>query len=422
MGKGKSYDSYEEVVSRIYELQKFAGRMSLEPITAVMDDLGGPHREFPAVHIAGTNGKGSTASMIAEILEAAGYSVGTYTSPHLMDFRERIRVGGEPIPEEAVAAYYEDITEHADPSSITFFECTTALAFMHFAAEDVDIAVVEAGLGGRLDATNILDPELSIITNVAQDHTNYLGETPEQIAYEKAGIITEDTPVVTGADGDPATVVEAVADKQDARIVPVSDTVALEEQAVEGLSVTIEEDTVETPVRGDYQIDNMNAAVTACRTLDGFDVTMDHIVDGLSTVRLEGRMECVSEHPLVLFEGAHNPSGMSAASGAIQDLQKGRTIAVVSIMGDKDYGAMMQHVESFADLIIVSRADIDRAADPNDLTDCIDTTDHEIEPDIRRTLEKTLQMADEEDTIVFTGSLYFVGDVKQELSEMWCGV
>ncbi len=423
MGKGKPrdpYDSYEDVVSDLYGLKKFTGRMSLDPITEVMGRLGDPHRVFPAIHVAGTNGKGSTTQMTAEMLTAAGYTVGTYTSPHLTDFRERIRIDGEPIPTDAVIEYYRDIMEHTEDIDITFFECTTALAFMHFAREAVDIAVVETGIGGRLDATNILEPDLAVITNVAEDHTHCLGETPEQIAYEKAGIITEETPVVSGADGSPGNVVQAVADQKQADMIAPEDAVSAFAQDIDGLQVSVEEETVRSPVRGRYQVDNMNLAVTACRSLDGFDVMTDHIVDGLSTVRLEGRMECVAEHPLVLFEGAHNPAGMQAAAETIQELQTGKTITVVSIMGDKDYEKMMAEIESFSDLIILSRASIGRAADPEDLAECIDATDHEIEPSIRRSLEKTLQMADEDDTIVFTGSLYFVGDVKQMLNEMWC--
>ncbi len=417
MGKGTS----EDVVSQIYDLQKFTGRMSLEPITTVMDALGEPHQSFPAVHIAGTNGKGSTATMIAQVLEAAGYRVGIYTSPHLTDFRERIRVNGEPISMDQVERYYTEITAAAEDTEITFFECITALAFMHFAREEVDIAVIETGLGGRLDATNILDPALTVITNVARDHTNYLGETPEQIAYEKAGIIMEETPVVSGAEGEPADVVEAVAEQKAAEVVPVDDSVSHEEHTTDGLSVSLADTTVETDLLGTYQVENMNVAVTACRQLAdaGFDISTDDMVDGLSTVELEGRMECVAEHPLILFEGAHNPAGMEAAAETINDLQQGRTITVTSIMGDKDYEAMMERIESFSDLIILSEAVIDRAADPEDLAECVDSTDYEIEPSIRRILEKALELADDDDTIVFTGSLYFIGDVKRTLDEMW---
>lgn len=417
MGKGTS----EDAVSQIDNLQKFAGRMSLEPITAVMDALGDPQRTFPAIHIAGTNGKGSTATMIAAILEEAGYRVGVYTSPHLTDFRERIRVNGEPISLDRIRSYYIEVAAAAEETDLTFFECITALAFMHFAREDVDIAVIETGLGGRLDATNIIDPELAVITNVARDPTNYLGETPEQVAYENAGIITEGTPVVSGVEGDPADVVEAVAEQRAAEIISVQETVSCEDHSTDGLAVSIADDTMEADLLGTYQVDNMNVAVTACRTLDegDFDVSTEDIVDGLRSVKLEGRMECIAERPLVLFEGAHNPAGIQAAADTITDLKKGRTITVTSIMGGKDYEAMMQEIESFSDLIILSEAGIDRAANPEDLAACINATDYEVEPSIRRVLEKTLQMADDNDTIVFTGSLYFVGDVKQTLDEMW---
>ncbi len=410
-------ESYEDVVDEIYDLQKFKGRMSLQPITNMMAALDDPHTAFSSVHIAGTNGKGSTTHILAAMLEEAGYRVGTYTSPHLMDFRERVRVNGEPIPPDRVATYYRDIAEH--DIDLSFFEFTTALAFLHFAEEDVDIAVIEAGIGGRLDATNIVEPEAAVITNVSEDHVTVLGETPEQIAYEKAGIIKEQTPVVCGATGSTQDVIAEVAAAQNAPLYTVDDRVDAERQETDtGLTLTVDGKTFETDIIADYQIDNINTAVTACTVLDTYAVASEDIRRALALLDLEGRMEQIAEHPCVLLDGAHNPSGMRRAARTITDLQQGKTITVTSIMADKNYAAMLDEIEAFSDLIMVSEAAVDRAADPEELASCITSTDYEIEPDIRETVRKALEIASADDTIVFTGSLYFIGDVKWTIEQM----
>lgn len=414
MGKGKSY---EDIVEDIYALQKFTGRMSTQPITELMARLDDPHHDFSSVHIAGTNGKGSTALILSAILQEAGYCVGTYTSPHLVDFRERVQVNGDPIRPEQVRKYYDEIA--AEDKDISFFEFTTALAFMHFAAEDVDIAIIETGIGGRLDATNILDPDVAIITNVSADHTTVLGETPEQIAYEKAGIIKEETPVVCGAEGEPRGVIEQVAVSKDADVYDVEAYVDMSRDWETGnLMLHMGECTFKTDIVADYQVENINTALTACDLLGSFDISVQDARRALALLDIEGRMEQFAEHPQVLLDGAHNPAGMKHAARTIKDVQRGRTISVVSVMGDKNYEPMLEEVESFSDLIIVSQADIGRAAAPEDLAACVEETDVEIEPDIRRTIEKSLEIAGEEDTIVFTGSLYFIGDVKWTIEEM----
>jgi dihydrofolate synthase/folylpolyglutamate synthase len=414
---GEMDESYEDVVDDIYALQKSLGRMSLQPIIDMMQQLDDPHTAFRSVHIAGTNGKGSTTRILAAMLEEAGYTVGTYTSPHLMDFRERVRVNGDPIPPDRVATYYQEIAEQ--DIDLSFFEFTTALAFMHFAEEDIDIAVIEAGIGGRLDATNIITPDVSVITNVSEDHENWLGETPEQIAYEKAGIIKEQTPIVCGASGSPRNVIEEVAAEQDAPLHVVEDRIDAERQEESaGLTVTVADKTFETDIIADYQVDNINTAMTACDLIKDYAVASDDMQRALAMLEIDGRMERIADHPLVLLDGAHNPSGMRQAAQTIEELQQGKTITVTSIMGDKNYASMMDEIESFADLILVSEADIDRAAEPDDLADCITDTDYEVEPEIRETVRKALELASAEDTIVFTGSLYFIGDVKWTIEQM----
>ncbi|MFB6294443.1 MAG: folylpolyglutamate synthase/dihydrofolate synthase family protein, partial [Candidatus Nanohaloarchaea archaeon] len=256
--------AYRSVVDSIYDLQRFRGSLSLDPVEDLMGELGHPEGEVPVVHVAGTNGKGSTATMLARVLEAAGYRTGLFTSPHLVDFRERIQVDGEHIPQEQVVERYRAVAE-ADVDA-SFFEAMTAMALDHFAQQDVDIAVVETGMGGRLDATNVVDPLLSVVTNVAREHTTVLGETPEQIAYEIAGVVKE-APVVSGATGRPGEVVAAVAAENGAPLHPVNDRVAVVDDDRMALTVAVDGRQVETGLVGRYQVDNIDTVLAAVDTL-----------------------------------------------------------------------------------------------------------------------------------------------------------
>lgn len=414
MGEG---DAHDTVIEEIYRLERFKGRITVDPIRDVMDALDNPQDEFAAIHIAGTNGKGSTAHILSRILQEAGYTVGTYTNPHLTDIRDRITVDGEQITYSEIEDHYDRIA--AQNVDLSFFECTTAMAFCQFAAEDVDIAVVETGLGGRLDATNILDPTLAVITNVAKDHTNMLGETPEQIAHEKAGIIKEQTPVVSGAAGSPQTVIERIATQQNAPLHTVDSRAALIEAGSDMLALDIDGEQYETPLLAEYQVDNINTALTAVDCLDTFTVTDDAVRNALETVQVPGRMEKIADQPLVVLDGAHNPAGMERAVETFDRIRQGKTIAVVSIMDDKPYDTMLATLEDCVDLILVTEAAIDRAADPADLAASIAETDCEIIQDRTDAVVTALEIADADDTVLFTGSLYFVGDIKQTVDALW---
>ncbi|MFB6167118.1 MAG: folylpolyglutamate synthase/dihydrofolate synthase family protein, partial [Candidatus Nanohaloarchaea archaeon] len=200
---------YDEVVDRIYDLEKFRGDIALDPIRKAVARMGDPQEDFASVHVAGTNGKGSTATILASVLQEAGYTTGLFTSPHLVDFRERMRVDGEKITKDEVVERFSSV-ESTDVE-LSFFEAMTAMAFDHFSREDVDVAVVETGMGGEVDATNVIQPEASVITNVAREHTKWLGESREEIAGKLAGVVKEGTPVVSGAEGDARKVIREAA-------------------------------------------------------------------------------------------------------------------------------------------------------------------------------------------------------------------
>ena len=277
-----------------------AFKKDLTNIIAFSEELDFPERKFKTIHVGGTNGKGSTSHMLASILQEAGYKVGLYTSPHLKNFTERIRMNGQEIPKEKVTAFIQKNKNFLTTHKLSFFEMTVGLAFAYFAAEAVDIAIVEVGMGGRLDSTNIIQPEVAVITNIGLDHTQFLGETLPEIAFEKAGIIKEATPVIIGE--------EQLAVK----------SVFIRKAAAVNAPISFASDTAEsypTDLLGEYQKKNVKTAVSAIRALQGFQVSETAIKAGLLQVgkntNLKGRWQILQVAPMVLCDTAHNAEGLA---------------------------------------------------------------------------------------------------------------
>jgi dihydrofolate synthase/folylpolyglutamate synthase len=278
---------------------KAAFKKDLTNTLAFSKILNFPESKFKSIHVAGTNGKGSTSHMLASILQEAGYKVGLYTSPHLKNFTERIRINGAEIPKRNVALFIKKHSTFLEQQKLSFFEMTVGLAFDYFASEKVDIAIVEVGLGGRLDSTNIITPELSVITNIGLDHTQFLGETLPEIAFEKAGIIKHKIPVIIGE--------EQVAVKP----------VFLRKAEAENATIYFALDTIKTfrtDLLGNYQQRNLKTAVAAIKLLNGFQVSEQNIENGLLNVvkntNLKGRWQVLQEHPKVICDTAHNKEGL----------------------------------------------------------------------------------------------------------------
>ena len=287
---------------------KAAFKKDLTNTIAFSKILNFPENKFKSIHVAGTNGKGSTSHMLASILQEAGYKVGLYTSPHLKNFTERIRSNGTEIPKQKVAAFITKNKDFLEAQKLSFFEMTVGLAFDYFASEKVDIAIVEVGLGGRLDSTNIITPELSVITNIGLDHTQFLGETLPEIAFEKAGIIKHKIPVIIGEEQ--AAVKQVFLKKAEAENAPIyfaSDTVK----------------TFKTDLLGKYQQRNLKTAVAAIKRLKGFQVSEQNIENGLLNVvkntNLKGRWQILQENPKVICDTAHNTEGLEMV---LQQLKK----------------------------------------------------------------------------------------------------
>ena len=273
----------------------------LQGIQEFSTHLGDPHLTFKSIHVAGTNGKGSSSHMLASILQEAGYKTGLYTSPHLRDFRERIRIDGKMISEVAVTEFIFKNKGYIQKKKMSFFEMTVALAFDHFSKEKVDIAVIEVGLGGRLDSTNIIHPEISLITNIGMDHTDLLGDTIEKIAYEKAGIIKPYRPVV-------------ISERQE-ETQEVYRTVSQQQRAPLIFAQDVVREVYPTCLKGGYQERNIRGVMAVIRSLDGFKVSEENLRNGLMKVventGLLGRWQMLSEHPRIIADTAHNSEGIA---------------------------------------------------------------------------------------------------------------
>lgn len=344
----------DAVLQRLYARRSFGIRPGLEMTAAVMERLDRPQDSYRVVHIAGTNGKGSTAAMLDSTLRAAGLRTGLYTSPHLVRFNERFRVNGVPISDTELANVLADIEEAAAVAAgglrreATFFEYATAVAFEHFRRENVEIAVVETGMGGRLDATNVVTPALTIITRIGMDHTLYLGSTLEEIAEEKCGIIKAGCPLVTGAmDGEAFRVVARSAAAAGVTHVAAPDAVSVEVRSAAwfGQKVRIESETasygtVDFPLAGEHQIENLGTAVAAAEALAsmvGLPLTEDHIRGGVAGVEWPARCQVLKTDPLVVLDGAHNPGGARVLARTFSRLSGRSPLGlIVGMCDDKD--------------------------------------------------------------------------------------
>lgn len=309
-----------------------AYKANLDNIVILDEYLDFPHRNFKSIHVAGTNGKGSTSHMLASVFQEAGYKVGLYTSPHLKDFRERIKINGEVISECEVVDFVKVNRNFFEENNLSFFEMTVGMAFDYFSNQKVDIAIIEVGLGGRLDSTNIITPELSIITNISLDHTKFLGTTLESIAKEKSGIIKSNIPVVIGqADYDLRLVFNEVAKKNNAEIIFAED---------------FRFENLESDLLGDYQVFNMKTVQAAFKILqESWNLKPVHLKKGLlktvTNTSLLGRWQKLSENPLVLCDTAHNEEGLKIVISQLKKLEYATLHIILGVVNDKDLNKLL---------------------------------------------------------------------------------
>ncbi len=356
---------YERTLAYLYaqlpmfsRIGKAAYKADLDNTHALMRMLGHPERVLKCVHIAGTNGKGSTSHMLASVLQEAGYTTGLYTSPHLKDFRERIRINGAMIPQEAVVAFVENYRERSEPIVPSFFEWTVALAFDRFREERTDIAVIETGLGGRLDSTNVVDPEVSVITNIGWDHADLLGGSLPAIAAEKAGIIKRGVPVIIG-EADEATA-ELFRAKAEALHAPIH----FVDQAAE--------QPFPLDLAGDHQQRNARTVLSVVEALRraGWRITDDHVGRGLSrtcaNTGLAGRWQTINQDPLTIVDVGHNEDGLRVVNTMLARSPHKHLHVVFGTVNDKDIGRMLDQLPKGATFYFC-KADIPRGLEAGEL-------------------------------------------------------
>lgn len=352
---------FTESLSRLYRLHAAGIKFGLETERALLERLGHPEQGLRIVHVAGTNGKGSVCSMLEAVLRCSGLKTGLYTSPHLIRFNERIRINGRCISDETLADLIPQVDEQARGATarpggqeVTFFEFTTALAFECFKREHVDIVVLETGMGGRLDATNVITPLISVITGVSLEHTEYLGKDLKSIAVEKGGIIKPGRPVVIGPLAEETLpVIQRLAQERQARLIQARDVVSVKRksQNLDGQQISVESDStsygsLRCPLIGRHQLENIGIAVAALEVLRdecGLSVADRAVKEGLEQVRWPGRCQVLSKEPVTILDGAHNPEGAHILSQVLHELVKGQPVGLVTgLCADKDLDGFLR--------------------------------------------------------------------------------
>lgn len=415
-------DSYNDCLDTIYHLRRYGIILGLDTIGKILQGLGNPQDTFKSIHVAGTNGKGSIASALATILHISGYHVGLYTSPHLVRFNERIRINNRQVSDEDVVESYEAVKSlHNGSREPTFFEFATAMAFYEFGKHNVDWAVIETGMGGRLDATNIITPALSIITNISLEHKTYLGNTIAEITREKGGIIKNGVPVVTGVKQKNAiSVLKTIAHAKSAQLHRFGDAFRVRRGNGSFNYYGLENvwRNIHTGLNGAHQIDNAALVLATCEILNknNVDLTLENIKQGLVQNRWPGRLEIVSESPLVLLDGAHNfIAARNLATYLSETLSHRNITLVIGILDDKPYASMLKSLIPCCSKIILTRPKIDRSLPPEKLYPIAkEMISHiQIIPDVDKAVIHAVETASPKDAICIAGSLYVVGEAKE---------
>lgn len=431
----ESFFNFERNPAQRYDSRRF----NLERMRRLLAKLGDPHDSgAEIVHIAGTKGKGSTAHMIESILRRAGRKTALYTSPHLVTPRERIRVEGEMISEEEFAALVEEIKPLAeemrddpDHGKLTFFELYTAMAFLYFARKGARVWVVETGLGGRLDATNVVSPLLTVITLIGLDHTQLLGDTLDRIAHEKAGIIKRGIPVVSAPQPPEAMeVIERRCSELGARLIKVEEVCSarVRERSEKGTLFDAQVvgrgyEGLWLPLPGDHQVTNALTAIAVIEALreEGLEASDEAIAEGLAEVRCPGRVQVVRRRPTVVLDVAHNIDSAKALVETIRTLFRYReAVLILGFSADKDVRGIAGELRKLTGRAVLTRADNPRMADPMSLKGMLEGVFEEIHVagDVLEAYSIALAMSGDEDLVCVTGSFYHVGELMERLGEL----
>lgn len=404
-----------------------AYKANLDTTIEILNYLNNPQDNFKSIHIAGTNGKGSTSHSLASVFQEAGYKTGLYTSPHLRDFRERIRINGEMIPENEVVTFIEKNKRKLEELELSFFEMTVAMAFDYFSKEKVDIAIIEVGMGGRLDSTNVIKPELSIITNISLDHVKFLGDNEEKIAIEKAGIIKSDIPVVIGETQEGCKNVFIVTAKEKKSPIYFADQIF---ECIENDSISTEYNNfniykdnniylknLSFPLLGDYQKKNLLTIICALDILrNSFNIEERHICDGLKKLvkntGLMGRWQLINTNPLAIADTGHNVAGIMEVTKQLAKTKFDKLHFVLSVVNDKDIEGILSLLPKYAEYYFC-KADIPRGLDANILAEKARACGlkGEVYNSVKQAYQSACKNADAGDLVFVGGSNFTVAEV-----------
>ena len=423
--------NYQEALEYINDKDKFGSRLGLDSIGKLLNLLGSPQEGLKYIHIGGTNGKGSTSSYLAHILETGGYKVGLFTSPYIERFNERIQINGKDIPDEALGRITSLIKEKADImveegfEHPTTFEIVTAIGFMYFKEENVDYCILEVGLGGRFDSTNIISSSIaSVITTIDYDHIDILGDTLGKIAYQKAGIIKKNGLVICyPQDEEVLEVIREVAKENNAEVnISPMENITIKQVSNSGAVFDftynqISMKDIRISMLGEYQVYNATLALTTLLVLKDkglVELTEEQIREGLIKTRWPGRLEVIREKPIFLIDGAHNVQGIKQLKKAINLFEYDNLILGIGILKDKDFSHMIELLAPIADEIIATEINMPRKLSAEDLSMEIKKYNKSVvvEKDTKKAIEKAYELAGQNDLIVFGGSLYLIGEIR----------
>ncbi|OGU64491.1 MAG: hypothetical protein A2499_09830 [Stygiobacter sp. RIFOXYC12_FULL_38_8] len=411
-------------LEKLFSLHQFGIKLGLESTLKLLEQIGNPHLGLKCFHVAGSNGKGSTASFLASILMEHGFNVGLYTSPHFVRFNERIKVNGEEIPDEAIVGFVSNLDEYIDKEKPTFFELTTALAFKYFETQKVDYAVIETGLGGRLDATNVIDPAASIITSISLEHTAHLGDTLEKVAFEKAGIIKKVKPVFTGKlPSEAEKIIAQKASETSSQLYRANEFSFQDKDCLKVQTHLVQFNIYETPLRGTHQLYNAALAVRAV-TETIREVSFVSVAEGISKVientKIEGRYEIYNAEPKIIFDSAHNPEGVESF---LSEFKKeyaaySERVLIFGAMRDKNIKTMLSNLAPYFTKIFFTSIDDERAAKYSEMAELLKGTEIELEPLSEPGQYISLFKAKRENScMVLLGSMYLLGEIKAKILE-----
>jgi dihydrofolate synthase/folylpolyglutamate synthase len=424
--------NYDETISWLYSFEKFGIKLGLDRIKFICKKLANPQNSYKIIHVGGTNGKGSVCRFLQSILTTSGYKTGVYTSPHIQRFSERFIIDNKEISDSDVVLLVKKIKPIVDEmikieNTPTFFEIVTAMAFLYFKEKKIDFAVIEVGLGGRFDATNIVEPILSVITNVTLEHQDILGKNIEDIAFEKAGIIKNKIPVITASKDSALDIIKKIAVEKDAPINIINDKswkkikggVDWQEFLISG---SLKEYFVKTSIIGEHQGENIALTIEVIEKLqmNGVYITDEAINEGIAKTVNPGRMEIVGFEPLIILDGAHNIAGVSYLKKTLNaDFVYNKLILVLGILSDKNVKGMLEIIAPIGDVIVITKSQNKRATEPIKLKELTEKLNFKNQVIVKNKVDEAvkyaLSIAKKDDLICITGSLFTVGEARDYL-------